>query len=425
MDDLRNLLKQLKEIDLLNTSYPLHIEDWSTYRVYESLPFDNDHKLAFYIHIPFCKQLCSFCEYCRMPLPSIKAQETYLRVIDDDINRFVSKYKDFELYGFDIGGGTPTCLDEPCFHLLMDIYDKTVARQKLTVDYEPSIEASFHTLTEDKIRRIAESGIKRMSLGVQTINSKLLSENHRRIVHVEEMLYWLDAIHQCGIEKINLDIMYGLIGQDEKSIEHDIAALQSLCPEQITLYELRSNMIGGHSASRLHCYNMYCRLWQGIHEMGYSGRFGQNTFSLNEKDFGTSSYLRHRMLEGLSYKGFGVSAQSMSKSGISYNIGKSSKNISPYLSMSTYSEEYTYKLPLKERLAKFISISAYSGSLSLQSLSRVIGYDAHSFFYKEIQFVLREGIFIEENDTLYITQHGFKDYGASFALFYHYDKINT
>ena len=191
-----------------------------------------------------------------------------------------------------------------------------------------------------------------------------------------------------------------------------------LHPEQITLYEFRPNMIGCHSIDKLQCYNIYNTLWQGIHEMGYRGRFGQNTFSLDRDDFGMSSYLRYRMLNGKAYKGFGISAQSMSKHGLSYNIAKLSKNPTIYLNIDGFPEEYTYKLPTKERLAKLISISAYSGTLSLQGLSKIIGLDANSFFRKEIQFALSEGLFTKEDDTLYITRKGFKYYGATFALFY-------
>ena len=418
MEDLGNLFERLKENDSLNTSYPLRVKDWDAYRVQESLSFDDERELAFYIHIPFCRQLCSFCEYCRMPSPSAEIQKKYLRTIESDINRFISRHKHISLYGFDIGGGTPTSLDESCFRLLMDIYDNTVSRLNRTADFEPSIEATFQTLTIDKIRRIAQSGIKRISLGVQTTDSKLLADYHRRTAQIEEMQHWMDVIHECGIEKINLDMMYGLDGQNEKSIENDITVLQMLHPEQITLYELRPNMIGCHSIDKLQCYNIYNTLWQGIHEMGYRGRFGQNTFSLDRDDFGMSSYLRYRMLNGKAYKGFGISAQSMSKHGLSYNIGKLSKNPTIYLNIDGFPEEYTYKLPTKERLAKFISISAYSGSLSLQGLSKIIGLDANSFFSKEIQFALSEGLFTKEDDTLYITRKGFKYYGATFALFY-------
>lgn len=419
MESIKELYERLKVNDMLNTSYPLHVKDWEAFRVPGCLPFTQEDSLAFYIHIPFCRQLCSFCEYCRMPLPSHEKQKRYLTAIENDINHFLSEYKDFSLYGFDIGGGTPTSLDETCFDLLLNIYDRTVRRLPLAADFEPSIEATFQTLSVNKIRRIAESGIKRISLGVQTTDANLLQKNHRRPNQIKEMQYWIDVMHSLGIRKINLDLMYGLCGQNEKSVKEDIGILQSLHPEQITFYELRTNMIGGHALDKRQRYKLYSLLWEGVHNMGYIGRFGQNTFSLKDSDFGTSSYLRHRMIDGASYKGFGMSAQSMSQSGISYNLGKLSKHTSQCLENDSYMEEYTYNLPVRERLAKFISISAYSGSLSLKNMSNILGKDAQTIFEQQIQFVLQEGLFVKENDTLYITKQGFKHFGAAFAMFYH------
>lgn len=419
MKSIKDLYERLKTDDLLNTSYPLHVKDWEAFRVPGSLQFIQERSLAFYIHIPFCQQLCSFCEYCRMPLPPKEKQKRYLTTIEKDINRFLSEYKDFRLYGFDIGGGTPTSLDETCFNLLLDIYDRTAQRLHLTADFEPSIEATFQTLSIDKIRRIVESGIKRISLGVQTTDANLLKGNHRRPTQIKEMQYWIDVMHSLGIRKINLDIMYGFVDQNEKSIIEDIDILHTLHPEQITFYELRTNMIGGHVLEKHQRYKLYSLLWEGVHNMGYIGRFGQNTFSLNESDFGISSYLRHRMIDGASYKGFGMSAQSMSQSGISYNLGKLSKHTSLYLESDSYIAEYTYNLPVRERLAKFISISAYSGSLSLKNMSIILGKDAQTIFNQQIQFVLQEGLFVKKNNTLYITKQGFKHFGAAFALFYY------
>lgn len=344
--------------------------------------------------------------------------------IENDMNRFLSEHKDFCLYGFDIGGGTPTSFDETCFGLLLDIYDRTVQRLSLSADFEPSIEATFQTLSMNKIRRIAKSGIRRISLGLQTTDANVLKENHRHPNHINEMRRWMYAIHSLGIEKVNLDIMYGLDGQDEKSIEEDMDVLQTLRPEQITFYELRTNMVGGHAVEKQQRYRLYSLLWKDVHDMGYVGRFGQNTFSLNGGDFGVSSYLRHRMLEGASYKGFGLSAQSMSKYGVSYNFGKLSRHLPTLLGRDSYLEEYTYHLPIRERLAKFISISAYSGSLSLMSMGKLMGQDAWTVFEQPIQFVLQQGLFVKEGDTLYITKQGFKHYGAAFALFYHFLNLN-
>ena len=151
-----------------NTSYPLSPMDWAKYRVAGPLSFDQEKCLSFYVHIPFCKQLCSFCEYTRMLCPDERSQNSYICSLVSDIKNFLQQYPDIVLQGFDIGGGTPTALSDDNFSLLMNEYKNVLSGLELTDDFEPSIEASFDTLAENKIKAIANSGIRRLSLGVQS-----------------------------------------------------------------------------------------------------------------------------------------------------------------------------------------------------------------------------------------------------------------
>ena len=146
-----------------NTSYPLNPSDWTGYRVPGSLSFENDSRMSFYIHIPFCKQLCSFCEYTRMLCPDEKVQREYLLAIASDIKQFRQKYQDITLLGFDIGGGTPTSLSENNFSLLMQIYQTAIFGLKMDAKYEPSIEGTFNTLSEQKLENMAKMGFHRLS----------------------------------------------------------------------------------------------------------------------------------------------------------------------------------------------------------------------------------------------------------------------
>ena len=127
---IAELFQLRKNVPRWNTSYPLNPSDWTDYRVPDSLSFENDSRMSFYIHIPFCKQLCSFCEYTRMLCPDEKVQREYLLAIASDIKQFRQKYQDITLLGFDIGGGTPTSLSENNFSLLMQIYQTTISGLK-------------------------------------------------------------------------------------------------------------------------------------------------------------------------------------------------------------------------------------------------------------------------------------------------------
>lgn len=417
------IYEQRKNDPRWNTSYPLSPDDWTNFRVSGCLPFNQERDLSFYIHIPFCKHLCSFCEYTRMKCPDEELQRKYIQSVGDDINKFISNNNEFTLHGFDIGGGTPFALSNKNFAFLLDVFDSSVSALSLFDDFEPSIEATFDTLTSSKLERVVDSGIYRLSLGVQSSNETLLRHHNRQNICKEKMAELLDKAWSIGIKKINLDFMYGLNGQTEESIEKDLCLISFLAPQQVTLYELRTNMISSkHIPHKDELYILYSRYYNGLLKLGYYSRFGQNTFSKDPNDFGVSSYLRKRMIDGMSYKGFGVSAQSMSKAGISYNMGKGESMLKKFISKESYPEEYTYLLPSEELASKYMAISAYCGSFSLDKLK---AYGVKEKKIKDVlDFCLSEDLLTRGmGNSYHITKHGFKYYGAVFSLFYSQHQI--
>ena len=212
--------------------------------------------------------------------------------------------------------------------------------------------------------------------------------------------------------------MYGLGGQDVSSIDRDLEIISILQPQQITLYEMRDNMVkSGMHYSKENLYLQYSLYYKGLESLGYVSRFGQNTFSKDPDDLGLSSYLRTRMINRASYKGFGLSAQSMSSSGLSYNIGKLDEAPESFLNEKTFSERYTYILPSKEMAAKYLAISAYYGAFSKDNLA-CLGVDDETF-RERLDFCLENDLLCDSGDGLiHITPKGFKHYGAVFSLLY-------
>lgn len=404
---------------LCNTSYPLNKINWEKYQNNDIDLFDNERDLSFYIHIPFCKSLCSFCEYVKYPINSVSNQRDYIDIVKNDIDSFLEKHRDINLYGFDIGGGTPTALDDDIFKELMNIYKGVIARCHLVNDFEASIEATFTTLTEEKIKSIKDAGINRVSLGIQTSNAKILEKNNRYNGSLDKMLEVIMMIKKYGIAKVNLDLMYGLQKQNKDDLKETLSDIRFLNPEQVTLYEMRYNMVKINShIDREEMYDSYKYLYDELIKMGYYADFGQNTFSKDKKDKGLSSYLRYRMIDNISYKGFGISAQSKSKKGISYNIGKTLKKFDECLKSGSFRVEDNYILPSDERLAKYIAISLYYGKFNIAVMENIIGKDPLSEFKEEFTFLLDNNYIVIDEKMVSLTKLGFKYYGAIGALFY-------
>lgn len=434
--DIKRLFEQRKNNPMFNTSYPLSPDDWAEYSTPGTLPFDRSKPIAFYIHIPFCRQICSFCEYTKMCTPGKEKQRSYLGALDMEFNRFIGRYPNMKIYGFDIGGGTPTSLDAGVFCQLMSMFEEGfVANRTVTSDYEPSIEGSFETLIDDywgphKSYYIAKAGFKRLSLGVQSTAEDVLSPLHRNNISVPKMGKAIDEWHRLGISKINLDLMYGLPGQTIETIKKDIEVIRELNPEQVTVYEFRTNQLKTtYKPDSDSCFNQYCELFNDLIRLGYYGEFGRNTFSRDPYDCGLSSYLRHRMFDGWQYKGLGISAQSMSPFGISYNIGKN-ESVGKLLDQDwlinngySYEASTYYQLLHNELLNKFIAISGYSGGFSLSAAKNIFGDDFESRYGTILSFIINENLATIKDDHLQLSETGFRHYGAVLSLFYSLDKV--
>lgn len=240
----------------------------------------------------------------------------------------------------------------------------------------------------------------------------------------------IEEWHRLGISKINLDLMYGLPGQTIETIQKDMEVIRQLNPEQVTVYEYRTNQNKSqYKPDNEICFTQYCELFNGLISMGYIGEFGRNTFSHDPHDYGLSSYLRHRMFNGWQYKGFGISAQSMSQFGVSYNIGKN-ESIGKFLDKEwlvennySYESPTYYKLPRQEILNKFIAISGYSGGFSLSAARQFFGTDFYGRYSRVIEFLINQRLASVQGDRLQLTETGFRHYGAVLSLFYNPENL--
>ena len=420
MEDIstKKYFKLAQKNYLCNTSYPLSVENWNKFKTVQFDLFEKENHLSFYIHIPFCIRLCSFCEYIKYPIKNSTEQKNYINILKKDIIKFINEHNNITLYGFDIGGGTLTALNDENFKNLMVIYSQVIKKCNLVNDFEPSIEGTFETLTSTKIKLIKNAGIDRISLGLQTTNNRILKNNNRNNGSLKKMQDVLKAAKKNGIKKINIDLMYGLKGQTKKTLKETLKTIEILNPEQVTLYEMRYNMLSKTTIDKNKMYRFYKYIYKKLINMGYYAFFGQNTFSKDINDKGLSSYLRYRMIHNISYKGFGISAQSKSKKGISYNIGKNKKSLKECLIKDSFENGDNYLLDKQEMLAKYIAISLYYGKFNLDIMSEILNLDALEYFEKELKFLKNKKIIKIKNNIVSLTKKGFKYYGAVGALFY-------
>ena len=406
-----------KNNDKLNTSYPIKPDDWKPYKSNKVLSFD-DEKLCLSFHIPFCKALCKFCEYIKFAKKNNEEEKHYIDCMLSDAKKFLIEHKDKTIYGLDIGGGTPTVLDDENFEYLLSEIDKMVKPFKKSNDFLPSIEATFETINETKLKVMKKYNFKRISFGIQTFDKNILKMNNREngsLSHIKEVF---NMCRKYGIEIINLDVMYGLKNQNKSDLISTLKVVDYLKPEHITFYEFRTNILGvKENNTKNELFNEYKTLYYTAMKMGYKGRFGQNTFS-KLSDKGLSSYLENRMLNFINYKGFGISAQSKGDNGLSYNYGKNHEIYKECFDNNSIKCGDCYILPNQELLNKYLAVSGYYGSFNIDVASNILKKSFCDSYKYTLKYLTDRNLIREEKNRIYITKKGFKYYGAITSLFY-------
>ncbi|MBQ6282031.1 MAG: radical SAM family heme chaperone HemW [Bacilli bacterium] len=182
-----------------------------------------------YIHIPFCHDICSYCDFCKMKYKKDWADE-YLESLKYEIK---NKYNGEKVRTLYIGGGTPSVLDIDELNKLFEIINLF----DLSELEEFTIECNIESLTNEKLILFKKNGINRLSVGVQTFNDKyikLLNRNHTK----EEVFEKIEMAKMIGFNNINVDLMYALPNETIEDLEYDVDNILRLNVEHISCYSL-------------------------------------------------------------------------------------------------------------------------------------------------------------------------------------------
>ena len=182
--------------------------------------------MSIYIHIPFCKTICSYCDFCKFYYNE-KWVDNYLIALKKEIK---SKYKNEPINTIYIGGGTPTSLNIKQLEKLLQL-TKLFNFEKIEFTVETNADLSL-----DKVKLLKQYGVNRISIGVQTVNPKhlkFLNRNHTK----EEVINLVNLLKQYDFN-VNVDLMYGMPNQTLKELEEDLDFILSLDVNHISTYSL-------------------------------------------------------------------------------------------------------------------------------------------------------------------------------------------
>lgn len=185
---------------------------------------------AVYIHIPFCRAKCYYCDFVSYPGLETRHRE-YVEALLIEISRATPEGEITSLY---IGGGTPTVLAAA---QLAEILGAVRARFQVADEAEITLEANPGTVEAAKLRALRRAGFNRLSLGVQAMEDETL-QLLGRIHSAQEAIDAYRGAREAGFDNISIDLMYALPGQSMAQWQETLAWAVALQPEHASLYEL-------------------------------------------------------------------------------------------------------------------------------------------------------------------------------------------
>ena len=191
--------------------------------------------LGIYIHVPFCRSKCQYCDFYSLTTKDDKLLDSYINAICAHIKETGPLAPGYKVDTVYFGGGTPSFFGADGMATIL-----TAVRRAfdVTADAEITFEANPDSVSDKLLRRLRGEGFNRVSLGVQTDNDEQLRKLGRPHNYAQ-VVAAVQRIRKAGFRNLSLDLMYGLPGQTLDSWEKTLRHVLALNPEHMSCYALK------------------------------------------------------------------------------------------------------------------------------------------------------------------------------------------
>lgn len=361
---------------------------------------------AVYIHIPFCTQICHYCDFNKVFLKG-QPVDDYLKALKTEMEKTFANLPPEIVETVFIGGGTPTALNEKQLEYLMQTINCFIDVEK---EIEFTIEANPGDLTVEKLKILKNYGVNRLSIGVQSFNNNLLKaigRNHK----VEDIYKTIESAKQHGFTNISIDLMYALPNQTIQDVEFALNEFFKLDIEHCSAYSLivEPKTIFYNLMNRgklpLPSEDEEATMYQMIMEQMESHGYHQYEIS-NYAKKGFKS--KHNLVywDNDHYYGFGAGAHS-------YINGKRRSNIGPINHYLKAIEKG--RLPIREEISltvkeqmeeeMFLGLRKTAG-VSQKKFYQKFSIDVLEYYREEIEKLIQDGLLQINEDEIQLTNRG-------------------
>lgn len=191
-------------------------------------------KLGLYVHIPFCRSKCLYCDFCSFPRADAERVEAYVTALCRDLSSRAADTAAYTVDSIYLGGGTPTILPA---RLLVKILETVFSHYRIAKDAEITAECNPATGERDTFEQMRRVGFNRLSIGLQSAHDTELRALGRLHSFSDFERTFLQA-RVAGFDNISADVMSGIPHQTPTSYLQTLERLCALAPEHISAYGL-------------------------------------------------------------------------------------------------------------------------------------------------------------------------------------------
>lgn len=191
--------------------------------------------LGLYLHIPFCRSKCHYCDFCSFPKLDNATVDAYCTALVREIEEYGEKMRGFAVSTVYFGGGTPTYLSAARLSSLLESVAKHFS---LDANAEITTECNPATVDLEALQVLRNVGFNRLSIGAQSLSDKEL-RLLGRIHTAKDFTETFTAARRAGFDNVSADLMFGIPAQTVGSFMATLAALADLAPDHISAYGLK------------------------------------------------------------------------------------------------------------------------------------------------------------------------------------------
>ncbi len=363
----------------------------------ERLPFSDCGNLGLYVHIPFCKSICSFCPYCKVKYEKDlcdKYIDALIREIHLVGSQHSGKKTTTSLY---FGGGTPALAADRLEEIMDAIGEHFIITEGIGVELHPD------NVDPSLLRILKDAGVTKISIGIQSFQRKYQSVLGRTSVDIAALK---EALAAVPFETVSMDFIFALPAQTFEDLKADIDTAFQNGANHVAIYPFIdftftaskvTPMPKKEKHALLDAITLYCM------EQGYA-RSSIWTFS-SKKDAKYSSMTRDNFL------GFGCSATTLLKNQFKINTF-SVEEYCKRVGDGKLPTSLTIRFSLRQRMIYYLFWTAYSTKVNAADFESFFGVPLKRMYGMELKIAKLLGFITQENDNYHMTLKG--------AFYYHY-----